>query len=196
MPDQPMNDPIARFRQVFEQALASGAAEPTAMTLATADNDGRVAARMVLLKGFDERGFVFFTNLESRKAKDIEANPHAALAFFWQPLETQVRIEGRVEPVSGDEADEYFGSRPRGSQIGAWASRQSRPLASREELEARVLETEARFAGSEIPRPHFWSGLRVVPDRIEFWWGKPSRLHDREIYLWDGDGWRTERLYP
>lgn len=189
-------DPIGRFRDLFERALRSEIPEPTATALATADAEGRPSVRMVLLKGFDERGFVFFTNLESRKAREAEENPHAALCFFWQPLEVQVRIEGRVEPVSATEADEYFDSRPRGSRVGAWASLQSRPLSSREELDARVREIEARFAGVEIPRPPFWSGLRVVPERIEFWTGRPSRLHDREVYIREGDRWRTERLYP
>lgn len=191
-----MTDPIARFRELYERVLQSELPEPTAMTLATADADGRPAARMVLLKGFDERGFVFFTNLESRKAEDLAANPRAALCFYWPPLETQVRVEGAVTPVGTEEADAYYASRPRGSQIGAWASQQSRPLASREELEERIRDTEARFAGQPVPRPPYWSGFRVAPERIEFWTARPSRLHDREVFIRAGEGWTTERLYP
>ena len=194
-----ISDPIARFGELLERARQTDLPEPTAMALATADGQGRPAVRMVLLKGFDPAGFVFFTNLESRKAVDLAANPQAALCFHWQPLEIQVRVEGRVTPVSEEEADAYFASRPRGSQIGAWASQQSRPLAAREELEERILDTEARYAGLAVPRPPFWSGFRVAPDRIEFWSGRPSRLHDREVYHADPaaeGGWRVERLYP
>jgi pyridoxamine 5'-phosphate oxidase len=191
-----ISDPIARFGELLERARQTDIPEPTAMALATADGEGRPAVRMVLLKGFDPAGFVFFTNLESRKAVDLAANPQAALCFHWQPLEMQVRVEGRVTPVSVEEADAYFASRPRGSQIGAWASQQSRPLAAREELEERILDTEARYAGLAVPRPPFWSGFRVAPDRIEFWSGRPSRLHDREVYHAAEGGWRVERLYP
>jgi pyridoxamine 5'-phosphate oxidase len=192
-----MHDPIARFGELLERARQTDLPEPTAMALATADAEGRPAVRMVLLKGFDRAGFVFFTNLESRKALDLAANPRAALCFHWQPLEMQVRVEGTVTAVSAEEADAYFASRPRGSQIGAWASQQSRPLAAREELEEKILETEARYAGLAVPRPPFWSGFRVAPDRIEFWSGRPSRLHDREVYHAEaGGGWRVERLYP
>jgi pyridoxamine 5'-phosphate oxidase len=192
-------DPISRFGELLELAARTEElTEPTAMALATADGTGRPSVRIVLLKGFDRHGFVFFTNLESRKADHLAENPRAALCFHWQPLEVQVRVEGLVSPVSDAEADQYFATRPHGSQIGAWASRQSRPLAAREELEERILETEARFAGIEVPRPPFWSGYRVSPERIEFWTGRPSRLHDREVYYADAaaGGWRMERLYP
>lgn len=192
-------DPLPRFAELYERALQSDILEPTAMTLATAGEGGRPSARVVLLKGFDAHGFVFYTNLESRKGRELRAHPFAALCFHWQPLEVQVRIEGRVEPVSDDEADIYFASRPRGSQIGAWSSLQSTPLASRAELEARIREIEQRFAGREVPRPPFWSGFRLVPKRIEFWKNQPSRLHERDVYHADASapgGWRLEQLYP
>lgn len=192
-------DPITRFGELLERARQLELAEPTAMALATADGDGRPSVRMVLLKDFDRQGFVFFTNLESRKAADLAANPCAALCFHWQPLEVQVRVEGRVTSVSEEEADLYFATRPRGSQIGAWASRQSWPLPDRRELDERIRETETRFAGAPVPRPPYWSGYRIAPERIEFWSGRPSRLHDREVYHADVSaegGWRVERLYP
>jgi pyridoxamine 5'-phosphate oxidase len=154
---------------------------------------------VVLLKGFDERGFVFYTNLESRKGRALREHPFAALCFWWAPLEAQVRIEGRVEQVSDEEADRYFASRPRGSQIGAWSSLQSAPLAARAELEGRIREIEDRFAGQEIPRPPFWSGFRVVAERIEFWRNKLDRLHERDLYTPDPEApgrWRIEHLYP
>jgi pyridoxamine 5'-phosphate oxidase len=191
-----MTDPIDIFRGLLEKALQADIPEPTAMALATADREGRPSVRMVLLKGFDERGFSFYTNLGSRKAHDLTANPIAALCFHWQPLEVQVRIEGAAEPVGEAEADEYFATRPRGSQIGAWASRQSQPLAHRQELETRIRQTEDRFAGTSIPRPDFWSGFRLIPQRIEFWYGRASRLHEREVFSRSGGGWQRESLYP
>jgi pyridoxamine 5'-phosphate oxidase len=168
------------------------------MCLATATPDGRPSARMVLLKGVDARGFVFYTNLESRKGAELSANPYAALCFHWKTLTRSVRIEGRVEPVSAEEADAYFASRPRGSRIGAWASKQSRPLESRLALEKRVAEFGLKFAVGEIPRPPFWSGFRLVPVRIEFWRDMPFRLHERLLFSREGPDapWRTEMLYP
>jgi len=189
-------DPIQRFAALFEEAKRVIPVDPNAMTLASVGPDGRPSARVVLLKDFDERGFVFFTNLESRKGRELLGHPWASLCFFWQPLEQQVRVEGRVERVSDEEADAYYQSRPRGSQIGAWASLQSQPLPVREQLEARVEELTRRYEGQQVPRPSHWSGLRVVPDRIEFWHGRPSRLHDRHLYLREGDTWRMELLYP
>jgi pyridoxamine 5'-phosphate oxidase len=193
-----MSDPISRFIELFEQASKRpDIAEPTATAVATADARGRPAVRMLLMKGVDERGFVYFTNFESRKGREMAENPFVALCFHWQPMEQQVRVEGRVERVSDEEADEYFASRPRGSQLGAWASQQSRPLADRAELEARIQEVEQRYAGRDVPRPPYWTGFRVVPERIEFWSGRNARLHDREVYLSDGQGgWTIERLYP
>ena len=193
-----MTDPISRFIELFEQASKRpDIAEPTATAVATADARGRPAVRMLLLKGVDERGFVYFTNFESRKGREMAENPYVALCFHWQPMEQQVRVEGKVERVSDEEADEYFASRARGSQIGAWASQQSRPLSGRAELEARIQEVERLYEGRDVPRPPHWTGFRVVPERIEFWSGRNARLHDREVYLSDGNGdWTIERLYP
>jgi len=196
---RPEVDPIERFRALLARARATHLPEPTAMALATATASGLPSVRMVLLKEADERGFVFYTNLGSRKARELAENPRAALCFHWQPLEVQVRVEGKVEPVSPVEADAYFAGRPRGSQIGAWASKQSTLLASREELEERIRSVNERYSDGEVPRPEFWSGFRVVPERIEFWFGQPSRLHDREVYIRDAaepNGWWVERLYP
>jgi pyridoxamine 5'-phosphate oxidase len=190
-------DPIAEYQELFARALQQeGEKCATAATLATADLDARPSARVVLIKHVDDRGFVFYTNLESRKSKEIRANPRAALCSYWSSLDKQFRVEGSVQSVADDEADEYFNSRPRGSQIGAWTSKQSEPLASRQELMARYLKTQARFAGRTIPRPGFWSGFRLVPERIEIWHNQRYRLHDRLLYIRDGDRWSVRRLYP
>lgn len=191
-------DPLAQFDIWLGEALRAQLPEPNAMTLATADAAGRPSARIVLIKALDERGFVFFTNYDSRKGREIAENPHAALLFHWIELERQVRIEGRIEKTSAEESDRYFASRPLNSRIGAWASEQSAVLHSRAELEARETEFHARF-GEHPPRPAHWGGYRLVPDALEFWKGRPSRLHDRLRYVRDAaapNGWRIERLSP
>ncbi|HWV37930.1 MAG TPA: pyridoxamine 5'-phosphate oxidase [Vulgatibacter sp.] len=190
------SQPIDQFKTLLARAQSAGEPLAEAMALATADEAGNPSVRMVLLKGADERGFVFFTNLESRKAQELRARPRAALCFHWALIEEQVRVEGPVEPLPPEEADAYFRTRPRGSQLGAWASKQSRPLASREELVARVAEEERRFEGKEVERPPFWSGYVVRPERIEFWSGQPDRLHDRFVYTRAQGEWIRQRLYP
>jgi pyridoxamine 5'-phosphate oxidase len=187
--------PIEHFARWFAEAAAKEP-EANAMTVATAAPGGMPAARMILLKGVDDRGFVFYTNLDSRKAAELSENPHVALCFHWKSLGRQVRVEGVVEAVSEREADAYFATRPRESQLGAWASDQSRPLARRSVLEERVAAAEKRFAGGPIPRPPHWSGYRVLPSRVEFWEARPFRLHDRLVYVRDDNAWRNERLYP
>jgi pyridoxamine 5'-phosphate oxidase len=189
-------DPIALFDAWMAEAAISEPNDPNAVCLATASPEGRPSARMVLLKGVDARGFVFYTNLESRKGRELTANPFAALTFHWKSLRRSVRAEGRVEQVSNAEADAYYASRARGSRIGAWASRQSRPLEGRFALEKAVAEFTLKFGLGEIPRPPFWSGFRLLPDRIEFWRDMPFRLHERRVFHMAGDGWETEMLFP
>jgi len=187
---------VRRFRAGFARAEASNIPEPTAMTLATVDKHGCPTARTLLLKNMDEAGFVFYTNLGSRKGRHLAANPSVCLVFWWRENQEQVVVDGHAEPVSEEEADAYFASRPRGSQIGAWASQQSRPMASREEFLERIAHFEKKFEGDEVPRPEHWSGFRVKPRRVEFWYGREFRLHERVCFdLVDG-AWRESLLYP
>jgi pyridoxamine 5'-phosphate oxidase len=189
-------DPVVQFGRWFEQAEDAGLLEPTAMTLATATPDGRPSARMVLLRGFDDRGFCFFTNYESRKGAELTANPRAALVFWWGELERQVRIEGRVEPTSREESEAYFYSRPLGSQLSAAASPQSQVIDGRAVLEERVARLATGHQDGEVPLPGFWGGFRVVHEVVEFWQGRPNRLHDRLRYSRAGGRWTIERLAP
>ena len=190
------SNPIDQFRVWFEQAQAANLPDPTAMTVASVSEDGRPSNRILLLKSFDDDGFVFYTNYGSRKSRELDANPHCALLFYWAEQERQVRIEGDVTRVSREESEDYFRSRPRGSQIGAWASKQSEPLVKRMELEAKVAHFEKKFEGGEVPLPEWWGGYRLVPERIEFWQGGQYRLHDRLVYARSGDAWELQRLNP
>lgn len=191
-----IDDPLVLFRAWFDKASAAGIAKPNAMTLATVDEEGRPCARVVLLSSYDARGFVFHTNYESHKGEHLARHPRAALLFWWDPLGCQVRIEGPVEMTTGEESDKYFAGRPRGSQIGAWASDQSRVIGSRTVLEERAHELEQRFAGRPVPRPPHWGGYRVRPDVFEFWEDRENRLHERIRYELSPQGWRMVRLAP
>jgi pyridoxamine 5'-phosphate oxidase len=194
---KPAADPFARFQEWMAEAEASEPSDPNAMTVVTATADGRPSARTILLKGVDRRGFVFYTNKESRKAGELAANPRVFLLFHWKSLGRQIRIEGSVESVTDAEADAYYASRPRISRLGAWASQQSRPLAERAVLEQRLAEYEAKYPDDDIPRPRYWSGYRVIPESFEFWQNMPFRLHDRTTYTRNSDGaWVSGKLFP
>ncbi len=189
-------DPVDLFGEWFEAARRAGLLLPEAMAVATTSKDGQPSVRMMLLKAFDRRGFVFYTNYDSRKAGELAAHPRAALLFHWAALQRQVRVEGPVTKLSADESFAYFRTRPRGSRLGAWASRQSEPLPDRHSLEARFRQYERQYEGAEVPLPPFWGGYRVAPQRIEFWQGRANRLHDRLLFVREGEGWQTMRLYP
>ncbi len=191
-----ISDPVQLFQDWFAAAVESGSDLPEAVTLATATPAGRPSARMVLLKAADENGFVFYTNLASRKARELGVNPYAAIVAYWRVLERQVRVEGTVQILAEDESAKYFATRPRASQIGAWASRQSSVLESRPVLKGRFAALEERFRGKEVPLPPFWGGFRLVPDRLEFWQGRPSRLHERLVFEKSEGGWQTHLLFP
>jgi pyridoxamine 5'-phosphate oxidase len=188
-------DAITEFLAAAERARAHQV-DTAPATLATCDTVGRPSARIVLVRGVDARGFTFHTNYDSRKGRELTENPHAALCFYWPTLDEQIRAEGSVRRLESDESDAYFVTRPRGSQLGAWASTQSAPLPSREALEAKYRDVESRFGDGPVPRPPFWGGFRLTPDRVEFWYGRPDRLHDRVLYVRDGATWTIERLYP
>jgi pyridoxamine 5'-phosphate oxidase len=191
-----LNEPLRQFSEWYEHAVAAGVVEPEAMALATANADGAPSVRFVLLKGIDARGVEFYTNYESRKGRELAANPRAALAILWKPLQRQVRLEGAVEVLTAEESDAYFASRSRGSQLGAWASRQSEPIPDREWLETRLREMDTSYPEA-VPRPPHWGGFRLIPDVVEFWEGRPNRLHDREVFTRGADGaWHTRRLSP
>ncbi len=189
-------DPIERFQAWLAEAETSEPNDATAMALASVDNDGMPNVRMVVLKGVDDRGFVFYTNFESAKGEELLANPKAALCFHWKSLRRQVRVQGAIEPVEAEEADAYFASRAKDSQIGAWASQQSRPLPDRFALEKAVAVYTAKYGLGTVPRPPYWSGFRLLHERLEFWTDKPFRLHDREVFTRDGENWATEKLFP
>lgn len=189
-------DPIDLFRAWFEAAKESGILLPEATSLATATPDGGPSVRMVLLKDVDPRGFVFYTNYGSRKASEMDRNPRGALCFYWPVLQRQVRVSGRVERISKEESRDYFATRTRETRVGAWASKQSRNLSGRAELEARVRDYREKFSGNDVPLPSFWGGYRLQPDQIEFWQGRADRLHDRILFRRSPDGWGSERLYP
>jgi pyridoxamine 5'-phosphate oxidase len=194
--DETGHEPLGLLRQWMSEAVAAGIDEPNAMAVATADLRGRPSVRTVLLKGLDEQGVVFYTNLTSRKGRELAENPWAAAALLWRPLQRQVRIEGPASVLSDDEADRYFATRPRGAQLGAAASRQSEPVGSRDELERHYAAVAAQFAGSDIRRPEFWGGYRIELDAVEFWQGRPNRLHDRIRFTRNGAGWDRHRLQP
>jgi pyridoxamine 5'-phosphate oxidase len=190
------DDPFALFHHWYREAIGSGIYLPESMALGTATPDGKPSVRLVLLKGYDDRGFVFFTNYSSRKAMELEANPEATLVFHWAILQRQIRLEGTVERISKEESESYFHSRPRGSQIGAWASKQSEPLVTRQELEERVKRFEEEFGGGPVPLPEFWGGYRLKPRSMEFWQGRANRLHDRIRFSIQEGAWTRVRLYP